>query len=167
MRIKEPKKRDAEFEAWENSIAGVLNDLKIWGATDDEEGKIIIAKTLLRLPCKIRRRILDSEVVFILIDAEGMADTLTFSKVVSKEDVETIGDNYCITIRQPVIFLRFRPKEKESSKMDLIAHEIAHHIAGRSLIRHRLKGGYNIGEKKADDLVMSWGFKRCYKSYKL
>lgn len=142
-----------ENEKWENSIVGIIYNLQIPdGLSGEEFGsskcKGYIAKTLLKLPKKIREKVLD-EVMFIIVGGwEGHATKLLFNEAVKEK---------------PVIVLDFSEIEnrRESYKMSLIAHEIAHFILGHSAV-----GSEKNAEKKADDLTEKWGFKRAYKSYK-
>ena len=163
------RKEARGFEDWENSLEGVLYDLSIWGepCVEDTKNKVIIAKTLLKLPSRIRRKVLD-EIIFVLMSAGGMMERVILQKAIKKEDIKKymimLGNNkYYVKIEQPLIFLNFTGRMKESEKMDSIAHEIAHFI-----LRHfeQKKGrSHEKDEKAADDLIEKWGFKRGYKSY--
>lgn len=164
-----------EFEKWEDSIDGVLYDLGVLGdvTTEDENNKVIIAKTLLKLPKKIRRKISD-EVIFILMTVSGTVYKVRFTKIIKKKEfkemIENEGkkENYLIEIEQPLIYLNFDNRMKEEQKMNTIAHEIAHFILGDypgNFPAPKRPKRYNI-EKAADDLIKKWGFNRVYKSYK-
>jgi len=164
--VKELKKQAHDYEKWENSVEGIMYNLFTWGdATwQDEKNKIIIAKTLQRLPKKIRRKVLN-EVTFMIMTAEGTVAKLRFTKSVNKKDFQKIGETYNVATEVVVIFLNFPKRQKEEDKMVTVAHEIAHFILGDYLgsIVKRPKN-YN-GEKAADDLIEKWGFERAYKSY--
>ena len=135
----EATKRDEE---WNNSIEGVLYQLHVIGdtITDDDEDKILIVKTLLKLPKKIKRKVLDNNVLFILMKAVG-----------------TLGRLQTPLPFQDFIILNFS-KMKKGEEMDTIAHEIAHFILGHASKMN--SGGF---EREADDLTEKWGFKRNYK----
>lgn len=154
------KKSKQEQEEWDNSIEGVLYDLKTWGAEDNKH-TILIAKTLLKLPKRIRRKVLD-EVVFVIMSyASGTVLNAHFTKDIKKADFRQFPTTSVISIKQPLIILNFEGMKK-GREMDVIAHEIAHFI----LKNYPLTGKPASVEKETDDLTERWGFKRGYKSYK-
>jgi len=157
-----------EEEKWENSIEGIVYNLQIPDGLSGEEFdakkcKLYIAKTLLKLPKKIREKVLD-EVMFIIVGGwQGHGTRLLFNEAVNEKDTKRIGDRIYIQVKKPVIFLDFSKMKRESKsrKMDTIAHEIAHFILGHGGVTNDEEA-----ERKADDLSEKWGFKRVYKSYK-
>lgn len=170
--VKEFKNHKKEYERWENSMEGVLYELSVIGdiTTDDDKDKIIIAKTLLKLPKKIRRKVLD-EVLFVIMRAAGTVTNIHLSKVITKEELVEINKEFerrgknsvfpRIAIEQPIIILNFS-EIKVGTEMDTVAHEIAHFILGHSNL---LRPSNPKNERKADDLAEKWGFRRLYKDY--
>ena len=166
--VKVAKKQVRDHKKWEDSMEGILYNLSTWADTnfEDEKNTIIIARTLQRLPRRIRQKVLN-DVAFIVMTAQGTVCKFRFSKVVKKDEFTKIGDTYTVAIEPVVVFLNFPKRQKESDKMDTVAHEIAHFILGDGLGFYpepKHSKGYNK-EKAADDLSVKWGFKRCYKSY--
>ena len=159
MRKEEMKIRD-QIE-YENSFAGVFDNMKFFGDTaEDEKRKRIVVETLLKLPYKVRKKTID-EVLFISMSTAGV--TFKFEGYVNlrKKDFKQKGDIYHGRIELHFIILNFRKCRKERKK-DVTAHEIAHFILG-----HHLKKNINRGtiEKEAEDLAVKWGFNRGYKDY--
>ncbi|MGR3173402.1 MAG: hypothetical protein ACUZ8N_02225 [Candidatus Scalindua sp.] len=157
---KEEMKIRSQIE-YENSFAGVFNDLKFFGDTDeDEKRKRIVAETLLKLPYKVRKKTID-EVLFISMSTAGVTFRFDGSVKLRKKDFSQIGEFYQGRIELHFIILNFRRCRKER-KMDVTAHEIAHFI-----LRHHLMKNTNRGiiERKAEDLAEKWGFRRGYKNY--
>ena len=168
--VKRIKESARQYKEWENSLDGVLYDLHTWeDPMTGNKSRLIIAETLLRLPKRIKRKVLD-EIIFVVSTPRhnGIVCNAYFTKIIKTKDLKpTKGKTCSIEILQPLIFLNFGSRSK-SKKMDMTAHEIAHFILGhhRSLIS--LKGvKVNKAEKEADDLIEKWGFKRCRKSYKI
>lgn len=166
--VKEIKKNVADYRKWEDSLEGILYNLSTWGDTsfEDGENKAIIARTLQRLPRRVRIKVLN-KVAFIAMAAQGTVCKLRFSKDVKKDDIKSTGDIYTVVIEPVVIFVNFPKRQKESDKMNTVAHEIAHFILGDGLGFYpepKHPKGYNA-EKAADDLAEKWGFGRSYKSY--
>ena len=161
------QKAQKDFEKWENSFDGVFNNLRCRdGETKkDDENNAIIVETLLRLPKKVREKVLD-EVIFIHTMVRGTVGEFHFTRWVQNKDIEKISmlnkeKRYLAKIVQSFILLNFK-HVKNSEKMDLVAHEIAHII----LNHHKSnREGNPDDEKAADDLAEKWGFKRSYKSY--
>ena len=176
MKIKEKHKDTQQFYEknirsdmeYENSPEGVWDDLQVWGEVliEDTDNRRIIAETLLELPYKVRRKVLD-EVIFIIMAAQGLARQHVLPVTVRKSDFKQINKEYYqATIEHPFIYLNFKKHRSKSSKMDTIAHEIAHFMLGHhSKTSNRLKQKEKTYERKADDLSEKWGFKRCYKDY--
>ncbi|MFH1181485.1 MAG: hypothetical protein V1702_00850 [Candidatus Woesearchaeota archaeon] len=135
---KELKKQPDVFE---NSVEGVCYNLTTWGnaTTADTRDQILIAKTLLKLPKKVRQKVLD-EVAFVLLNVYALTETLHFVKPT-----------------QPVIMINFglMRKRSEEYKMCVVAHEVAHFILKNA--------DHTDKEREADDLIEKWGFKRAYK----
>ncbi len=157
---KEEMKIRSQIE-YENSFAGVFNDLKFFGDTDeDEKRKRIVAETLLKLPYKVRKKTID-EVLFISMSTAGVTFRFDGSVKLRKKDFSQIGEFYQGRIELHFIILNFRRCRKDR-KMDVTAHEIAHFILG-----HHLKKNTNRGiiEREAEDLAEKWGFRRGYKDY--
>ncbi|MBU4308804.1 MAG: hypothetical protein KJ566_03340 [Nanoarchaeota archaeon] len=156
--LEQARKRD---EKWGNSMDGVLDNMKVLGAeVTIEELRGVVAKTLLKLPKKIREKVLD-EVVFILMGSgcAGTIDQLCFTKFTKDaQDKKEWGDGFSLSFTQPLILLNFS-EMKKGKEMDLIAHEIAHFILGH--IPNPLKN-FPV-EREADDLTEKWGFERNYK----
>jgi hypothetical protein len=159
---KRVKEFGEEFEKWENSLEGVLYNLKTWGdaTIQDTKDSILIAKTLLKLPKEIREKVLD-EVTFVFTRAAGTIVTPVFVKCVEKEELERLPSRDAIVkIKAPMIVLNFSEMKisgmKKYTEMDVIAHEIAHFVLG-----HKTGGGSNR-EREADDLCEKWGFNRCW-----
>ncbi len=161
--VEEKIRRDMEYE---NSLEGILQHLRIWGeaATEDKKNKGIIAETLLKLPYKVRMETL-SEVVFVIVTVHGLTTKAAFPIVLSKGDIKQKGETYHTIIEHPLIVLNFKKRMNKSSKMDTIAHEVAHFILGHHKTINPTKKRRSINERKADDLAGKWGFKRRYKDY--
>ena len=161
------QKAQKDFEKWENSFEGVFYNLAYFDSETkkDDENNVVIVETLLRLPKKVREKVLD-KVIFIHIMAMGTVHEFHFTTNVQNKDIEKISmfnkeKRYFAKIVQSFIILNFK-HVKNSKKMDLVAHEIAHFI----LDHHRLDNRSNPNnEENADDLAEKWGFKRSYKSY--
>jgi hypothetical protein len=165
--IKRAKEQARDHDKWENSVEGILYNLSTWGdVTDkDEKDKQIVAKTLERLPKRVREKVLN-EVTFVFTASHyGTLQKLRFSRFIKKEDFEKMGDGYTFVEETVAIYLNFSRSKKESFHMDTTAHEIAHFINGDADTPKRPKG-YNA-ERAADDLTEKWGFKRAYKSYEM
>lgn len=145
-----------------NIIEEISYDLNIISEeSTDEKDKILILKTLLKLPTEIRDKTLD-EVMFIAMSEEiygwfGHVYLLKPLKECKKWGFE-------VKIQQPIISLNFAVMKNESThfKMSIVAHEIAYYILG-----HHPMNGKNPEEieKEADDLIVEWGFERTWKSY--
>jgi len=165
-----------EEEEWENSIEGIwynLDGLIIGDVDGTERERTLIAKTLLKIPKEAREKVLDDRVHFIIMSgAHGVSSDLSLSLSESemeerKKSIET-DEGKSITYHAPyhipLIILNFDAMrgKTDSYKMDIIAHEIAHSILE--------EGGYTTdryAERKADDLVEKWGFKRTYNEEQL
>lgn len=161
---KEQFKNIHDYEKWENSIEGVMYQLKVIGDTtsQDEKDKFLIAKTLLKLPKKIRERVLD-EVAFIVLTVQGAIWNYFTVKSIEKKDLKKIGKHYFVEIEQPLIILNFdNMRKSKNDRMVTVAHEIAHFILGHYKAEKRHSKN---NEKEADDLIEKWGFQRAYKSY--
>ena len=142
--------RDKKFKKWENSIEGILYDLTSMcsGTHDDEQNDYLIAQVLQRLPKKAREKVLD-EVIFVHISAYGTVARLIFQEHIKQKFF---------------IIFNFKCIRKDETKINTIAHEIAHFILSpKEPCKNRLA---DIEEKEADDLAEKWGFGRSYKSYK-
>ena len=152
LRAKEENIRSCiEFE---NSIIGVSHYLKYYGGNTDEDKKRIriIAKTLIKLPYKFRKIIID-EVAFLNAD-------LSAGKVIWIKPLVEEWKVKAVILLNPIL------GRSERARMKTIAHEIAHFILENYKVQNRKKlPKLNIIEKKADDLAEKWGFKRCYKNY--
>jgi hypothetical protein len=156
-----------------DSVQGILDRLDTFGnaTVSDERDKIVIAKTLKKLPRNVRDKVL-SEVLFIMMRAVGTTRKLVLSYWINKEDIEKkkIGDSGAIggCIEKPIIILDFckmrRPSTFEGTsreyRQSVIAHEIAHFI----LEHHNMPSEPGM-ERQADDQVERWRFKRAYESY--
>lgn len=164
--IKELKQEKKKFDEWENSVEGILYNLQTLGdATKyDDKDKLLITKTLLKLPKKIRKKVL-REVTFVIMQALGTIMKVRFSDVIKEKNIKKIGNNIRVAFERVFIFLNFplirKRKKSEFSMMSAVAHEIAHFILGH----HGLTSDQKA-ERKADNLIEKWGFKRVYKTYK-
>jgi hypothetical protein len=138
--------QERKYEKWLNSFERILYDLCVFGdvSKEDEECKLLIAKTLQKLPKEIREKVLD-EVIFII--ANSCYGTI-WDMNLENEKMK----------KKTFILLNFTAMRKKSeiSKMSIIAHEIAHFILGHEnpLTKH--------SEKEADELIKKWGFKKAY-----
>lgn len=156
-----------------NEIIDGLVILKL-AETGQYEDKIIIANTLLNLPENIKEKVL-GEVNFVVmpnIFGEYIG-RVPFQRVITKKELEKCKfdgkvfgwpeKTYLIKIEQQIILLNLdamrRKKKSKFLMMSSVAHEIAHFILG-----HEGANNSNpLNERKADDLVEKWGFKRVYK----
>ena len=164
-------KKDKKFEQWENSIEGILYSLSSMGdvTQEDVRNNDIIAQVLQKLPKKIREKVLE-EVIFIHTTAYGTVKRRYFQKFIEETKVEKItGDKliksgFLVKIPQDFIIFNFSCTRKDETKINTIAHEIAHFILSP---KDPCKSHpADKEEKKAGDLAKKWGFKPCYKSYK-
>jgi len=168
----ELREKTKKEEEWENSIEGIwynLDGLVIGDVDGTERERTLIVKTLLKIPKEAREKVFDDRVHFIIMSGTHGAfwDLLLPISESQMEERKTNlpNENRTIKVKElhlPLIILDFNAmrEETDSSKMDTIAHEIAHFILG--------DGGYTTDcyvERKADDLVEKWGFKRVYTSY--
>lgn len=156
--------QNKEFDKWENSIDGVLYDLTMLGdhLIDDEKDKVIIAKTLLKLPKNIKEKVLN-EVVFIIGRATGSVVNFKLTKHLKDVEIKKWKfeevQHQLISFSQSLIILNFS-NMKKGGEMNTIAHEIAHFILGHGKPEN-ISNPTN--EREADNLSKKWGFKRCYK----
>lgn len=162
------RQQQEEFDKQQNSIEGILYDLNILGefSLEDELNKKIIAETLQKLPKKIRRKVLDNHVLFVNVSTYGTYQKIQIPpKLIKKASIEKVPAGFLIKTEQPIIVLNFyaMKKQSKSKKMSTVAHEIAHFILGHD--KPTDISYFKVQEKKADDLVVRWGFKRAYKSY--
>ena len=159
-----------KYERWEDSVDGVLYDLAVVGDVTevDEESRFLIARTLLKLPKNVRRRVLE-EVTFVIAgEACGTLVELNLGAYVmdrlvksgkidprNKASSVTYSDLLNMNISLPLIILNFAAMEgkSEREKMAIIAHEIAHYVLGH----HKpFCSGGDKAEKEADDLIEKW-----------
>lgn len=107
----------------------------------DEQYRDLVLRTLIRLPEKIREKILE-ETLFIIATpgVYGIVFDLNFKKA---------KNLHCILLNFSTMH-----KTSDSGKMDTIAHEIAHVILNHG------SWGNPQQEKEADDLIQGWGFQR-------
>ena len=160
------EKQNKEYDEWMNSTEGVLYSLDTMCSrtVEDDIDRTTIAKTLLKLPKKVKQKVLN-EVCFMFTRASGTVENLSLSKTFKKNELKfkSIGldqDITPVTLEQPVIVLNFS-EMKKGRELDIIAHEIAHFILG-----HHKSQNNPSNEREADDLTEEWGFKRAYKDYK-
>lgn len=155
-----------EFEGYENPTQAVLENLKTWGKTtiSDDDDENLIVETLLKLPERIREKVIDKVVFILMHDTYGTVTIGHLQKKIRKKESEEVGDFYSVHIKQALILLNFSLMKKKSKffKMSTIAHEIAHFVLGNLNMP-----GKSNDERCADDLTEKWGFKRAYKSYKM
>jgi hypothetical protein len=152
-----------------------LYDLSTLGdvTVGDEENKVLIVKTLLKLPKAVRRKVLDEVTFIIMGEAWGTVTEVNLTPLVIRKLIEAgklNPNNRNSSIRYsallktkmslPLIFLNFAAmkKESESDGMDTMAHEIAHFILGHGSISSNPEA-----EKETDDLAEKWGFNRSYR----
>jgi len=160
------QKAQKDFEKWENSFEGVFYNLGYIDGEirENDKNNVVIVETLLRLPKKVREKVLE-KVIFIHTMVKGTVVELHFTSRVEDKNIEKISmlnkeKRYFAKVVQSFIILNFK-HVKNSEKMDLVAHEIAHFI----LDHHKLDNRSNPdNEKAADDLAEKWDFKRSYKS---
>jgi hypothetical protein len=103
----------------------------------------LILETLMRLPKKVREKILDN-IVFII------ATPSVHGYIFGLQAVESTPI-HCILLN-----FSSMGRLNRLRKMDVIAHEVAHVFLGQSFV------GEPEQERKADDLIQCWGFKRAY-----
>jgi hypothetical protein len=130
----------------ENKSLGRIHDeLCVIGhaCVDDELNNGVIVRTLAKLPAEVRDRAL-SEVVFVHTVADG-----------------TVYPSFIVDGRKAFILLNFKGMRSERSKVDLVAHEVAHYVLDASGINE----GGEAAERAADDLCEKWGLRRAYKDY--
>lgn len=161
---------------------------------EDEKNNFLIAKVLQKLPEKVREKVLDEVFFIhttaygtvTLLDFQKFIKETEIQKIrnnaiLSKEKSKDtdIAHRHLVTyekgngliksgffVRIPQVFIIFNFKciRSAETKMNTIAHEIAHFInKPKDSCKTRLA---NIEEKEADDLAEKWGFERSYKSYK-
>lgn len=147
--------KNDKFDDWDNSLEGILYSLKVVNSEtyDDDNAKLLISKTLIKLPIKIRKKVLEN-VMFIFSYAAGTSLSLFFRKPIIKS--KEFGEY--IEFEQPIIILNFK-EMKKGTEMDVIAHEIAHFILGHN---NQEKRGNGKIEREADNLTEKWGFKKSY-----
>lgn len=140
-----------EYEKWARSLEGMLYNLKTIGdgSVWDDMDKVLIVKTLQKLPKDVKEKVLDN-VVFVVLGLWGTVQNLRPTEV-----------------GRPLIMINFALMRNEGATdddlMDTVAHEIAHYILG-----HADMSFSNLdGERQADDLSEKWGFKRVYNNYDL
>ncbi len=154
---KEAKKRK-KFEA---SLEGILYELGIFGVehVEDDKFRIIIAKTLQKIPKEERDNVL-FEAIFVVFNDYGREISLFIPNPKGEK-----------MVKQPIIMLNFALMEKESRSesymMDVVAHETAHFSLGHHDVKAKNLKEHLLMEKEADDLMEKWGFNRTnYDSYK-
>ena len=151
--IDELNEYEKKLEKYDNSLEGILYNIKSNECDEEEEeNKLIIAKTLQKLPKDVRDRVM-SKVIFLHILRYGTIIKLYFPVPQKTKRIE-----------QYFILLNFSLMKNEGkTKMDMmntVAHEVAHYI-----LRH-YSGSIDADpkdERHADDLAEKWGFKRTYK----
>ena len=86
------QKAQEDFEKWENSFEGIFYNLTYFdgGIKEDDKNNVVIVETLLRLPKKIRKKILD-EVMFIHTMVRGTVVELHFTSRVEDKNIEKIS----------------------------------------------------------------------------
>lgn len=164
-------KKDNKYEQWENSIDGILYSLSTMGniTNDDERNNYLIAQVLQKLPKKIREKVLE-KIIFVHTSAYGTISRLFFQKFIEETKAKKISrdkfikSGFMVEIPQFFIIFNFKGIRKDETKINTIAHEIAHFILSpKEACSSRPS---DIEEKEADDLAEKWGFGRAYKSYK-
>jgi len=170
---KEWKQAEKQFSDWENSLEGIHDNMRTMADTniDDEKDKVLIAETLLRIPARVRTKVLEGAIFVLMNGLYGIVINGYFSKIISKKELVQLHtrDAVVVPVRQPLIFLNFSEMKNLSKKrkMNITAHEIAHFVLNHHLKPSgSAKEGINM-EKEADDLIVKWGFDREYKSYKV
>ena len=143
----------------EISAEGVRDAIRVLPINGNDD--VLIVKTIMKLPGRVRRKTLGVTFVVFNGSMEGFTEKFYFPPRAEVEE-------------QDWIFLRLKTKSSEQSKMSTIAHEIAHVVLKHNEIILREEGKRkrrksNLGpwrmEKEADDLIERWGFERSYKDY--
>lgn len=148
------------FEEWENSLEGILYNLKtVLAATvGEEQDTIIIAKTLERLPEDVRSKVIE-KVTFIVMGCSKFHNWF-FIKTKDEMTEKTIKGLSFFEFTIPVIVLNLTKCKDDIEKMDTVAHEISHYILGHDDVSLDVHKNY---EREADNLTVEWGFNRSYK----
>jgi len=142
----------------------------------DDDSKLLIAKTLQKLPLNIKDKIFSDKVNFLAINEKdilhGRFQFIYFNNVIDKKEFTKFKNKdgfYYKEYKIPFIFLDFSRMKKmdDFTKMSIIAHEIAHFILKHDISKESIKDNILIFEKQADDLIEKWGFKRGYKEYNI
>ena len=146
---------DKEFKKWrkfEDSLEGILYELNLIGDAyaDNEDYRILIAKTLMKIPKDVRDKTL-IEVTFIVDENLGLAFNLHLMNPKGKKIID-----------HPFILLNLLAMREESKsfRMDVIAHEIAHFFLGHYKTPSKNLNEFLKREKEADGLIVEWGFNR-------
>jgi len=136
-----------------NPLDDVMYNLKVSpipATCSVEADHQLIGETLLRLPTRVRNKILDTVTFVAMGDVLGQTE-----------------EDYCPPHAESKrgwdIYINFPAMRKspKSRVMETIAHECAH------VVLHKTYGTGGLeAEKGADDLIEKWGFKRTYKSYR-
>ncbi len=154
---------DKNSDDLKDCLEDIYYSLKIIDSEEgrDGYGKNLIAKTVIKLPKKVRDKLFDGDGVFFIFSysSAGFVRSLNFIKTILKDtlSIDPLGNKY-LQFEQPIIFLNFN-QMKKGREQDAIAHEIAHFYLGH----YKMKKITNPRcEREADDLVEKWGFKRSY-----
>lgn len=76
---------------WKNSLDGIweqINTLMTDTVLEDDKTKLVIAKTLLKLPYKVREKVLNDNVAFVLSSYRGLVLELHFPILVRKSELK-------------------------------------------------------------------------------
>lgn len=156
-------KKDKKFEDEEKSIEGIRQSLNCMGDVlfKDKQNNRLIAQVLQKLPKKDREKVLD-KVIFVHTTAYGTVELLYLQKDIEETEIQKIILEKVVEISKFFIILNFECIRNTKTKMNTIAHEIAHFILNPKNLKDLTRPA-NIEEKEADDLAEKWGFKRSYK----
>jgi len=127
----------------------MLYNLNIVGDIIEEDSryKLIIAKTIMKLPKDVKEKALNCIYIITTKDVLGYTHEFTFQQTANE------------TIKKRVVVLNFSEmnSEPEDYIMSVVAHEIAHIILGD------IGGSSDVqAEEKADKLIEKWSFKKVY-----
>ncbi len=130
----------------------ILNDISVYlvsgGSKEGGKYKRMIANTLLRIPERVRRKVVQ-DVLFIMAHKPLLALMGTTDLNLSKKERKG-------RISVNLIYIDFhgikRAGKSEEEMKQIIAHEIAHFE-----LKHNRKNGRN-DEEKAEEQTRVWGF---------
>lgn len=161
-----------------DTLEGIHYQVSIIPVMRASADQLLICETLLKLPRRIREKILHDIVFVAMSDGlTGTADELVLRKEepapIILDRVREAGEKgweiVHSEIKTSMVFLNFALMKKMSKNriMSIIAHEIAHSILRHGYAsprgRRRASPKEWANEREADDLCKKWGFARAYK----